>query len=61
MHNQGGTARVQVGDEVQAGQVIALSGSTGYVSEPHLHYMITKPGTADTPSQVQTLEVDFVE
>jgi murein DD-endopeptidase MepM/ murein hydrolase activator NlpD len=33
-------ARVRVGQHVRAGQVLALSGDTGYTSGPHLHFCI---------------------
>jgi murein DD-endopeptidase MepM/ murein hydrolase activator NlpD len=34
------SARVHVGQHVRAGQVIALSGDTGYTSGPHLHFCV---------------------
>jgi murein DD-endopeptidase MepM/ murein hydrolase activator NlpD len=34
------SARVQVGDHVRAGQVLALSGDTGYSNGPHLHFCV---------------------
>lgn len=40
-------AKVKVGDKVKSGEVIALSGSTGWASGPHLHlevYIITWNG-----------------
>lgn len=39
-HLQTGGALVEIGDEVKVGQPIGLSGSTGFASKPHLHFMV---------------------
>lgn len=37
-----GSAKVKVGDEVQVGQVLAMSGSSGFSTGPHLHFVIRR-------------------
>jgi murein DD-endopeptidase MepM/ murein hydrolase activator NlpD len=46
-HLQHNSALVTVGDTVKKGQVIALSGKTGYAAVPHLHFLVWRsdPGT----------------
>lgn len=39
-HLQYNSALVKVGDTVKKGQVIALSGKTGYAALPHLHFLV---------------------
>jgi murein DD-endopeptidase MepM/ murein hydrolase activator NlpD len=41
--------KVKVGQKVNAGDVIALSGQTGYASGPHVHYEIRINGIAVDP------------
>src|SRR5262249_33444589 len=52
-HN--GLNMVQAGDEVGAGQQIALVGATGRVTGPHLHFEVERNGEVVDPSEV----IDF--
>lgn len=44
---------VQKGQKIQKGDLIALSGNTGYTSGPHLHFSVYLP-RLETPEYVQT-------
>jgi murein DD-endopeptidase MepM/ murein hydrolase activator NlpD len=48
---------VNIGDTVRTGQVIGLSGSTGYSALPHLHFMVWSPsaqGRRQQPTRFST-------
>ena len=57
-HLMKGGSKVRVGDRVNAGDLIALSGNTGFTSGPHLHFSVfkTKSGTerASLPVKFKT-------
>jgi murein DD-endopeptidase MepM/ murein hydrolase activator NlpD len=61
-HGQGYTSKyghasqilVRVGQQVKKGQVIALVGSTGYSTGPHLHFEIAQHGQAFNPLAFMT-------
>ncbi len=51
MHLTQNGARVEVGQNVQQGEVIGFSGNTGLAGFPHLHFVATKSGTWEYPYQ----------
>ena len=55
MYGHASRLLVSDGDEVSVGQVVALSGSTGRSTAPHLHFEIRRGGRSIDPRSV-TLE-----
>lgn len=47
---------VSAGDEVERGEVIALSGSSGQSTAPHLHFELRRDGAAVDPADRMVLE-----
>ncbi len=45
-----GTAKVKPGDRVAAGTPVGQSGSSGYSTGPHLHFVVSRPGDFAYPS-----------
>lgn len=43
VHLKRGGVSVRVGQRVRAGDLIGLSGNTGYTTEPHLHFAVYRP------------------
>lgn len=56
------SVRVHVGDRVRAGQLLALSGDTGYTNGPHLHFCVQRNDDMElrsVPFEFTGLEGDF--
>lgn len=53
-HLQKDGALVALGDTIQSGQAIALSGNTGYSAFPHLHFEVNESGKGQVPTRFRT-------
>lgn len=57
IHLQKDGVLVELGQRIEAGQVIALSGATGYGTEPHLHFHVST--TSNGPDALVTFPLRF--
>lgn len=57
LHLAKGSAQVMVGESVRAGQVLARTGLSGWLTAPHLHFMVYVLDSS--PQQFHCLRVRF--
>lgn len=55
------SSKVKVGDIVKTGDVIGLSGNTGYSSHPHLHFHVMRIIEVEGKRDWETLEIKWGE
>ncbi len=55
-----GSLRVEVGDQVQRGDVLGLVGNSGNSTEPHLHFHVAEVFDVESPSTMNASGLPFV-
>ena len=58
-HLSPGPALVTPGQRVATGELLAYSGSTGYSSGPHLHFIVSRPIVSDGQVSLVSVPVQF--